>query len=252
MYESLMERENQATRVSQYSNDRYVVNNNGYYDTYGNNRPYYSNNQPIQNVTPYRAAPVHQNYYYTKPQSDNINTAVPPQQLSSMVQNTANMFQQAPVYQPTYEDYQQYNNVRVNAQSYPTNMYYQQPVNNVLGNQRIENQNIKEIQEYEKVAPATKGKIKNKMTKALIAVYFMIIAICAALILINLIAGATGSEAVASSVSGEVISSEINYIVNEDGSVDSLTTTPKVIEYEYDTSTNWFDRLCDAIGKSLG
>ena len=80
----------------------------------------------------------------------------------------------------------------------------------------------------------------------------MIIAICAALILINLIAGATGSEAVASSVSGEVISSEINYIVNEDGSVDSLTTTPKVIEYEYDTSTNWFDRLCDAIGKSLG
>ena len=233
MYESLMERENQATRVSQYSNDRYVVNNNGYYDTYGNNRPYYSNNQPIQNVTPYRAAPVHQNYYYTKPQSDNINTAVPPQQLSSMVQNTANMFQQAPVYQQTYED-------------------YQQPVNNVLGNQRIENQNIKEIQEYEKVAPATKGKIKNKMTKALIAVYFMIIAICAALILINLIAGATGSEAVASSVSGEVISSEINYIVNEDGSVDSLTTTPKVIEYEYDTSTNWFDRLCDAIGKSLG
>ena len=44
----------------------------------------------------------------------------------------------------------------------------------------------------------------------------MIIAICAALILINLIAGATGSEAVASSVSGEVISSEINYIPNFD------------------------------------
>lgn len=249
MYESLMERENVQARAAQFTNDRAMSYSNDFSSRYSD-RAYMNNVQNIQNVTPYMANPTAQNYYYTNTRSDNINTSIPPQQLSSYVQSQAAMYQQAPVYQPTYEDYQQqYNNVRVNAQSYPTNYYYQQSVNNAA----YAVQNQVQAVEYEKVEPAKgKTKVKNKMTKALIAVYFFIIAVCAALILINLIGGASASEAVASSTSSEIVSSEIQYFENTDGVLIEAETTPQIVDYKYDVSTNWFDKFCDSLGKKLG
>ena len=106
--------------------------------------------------------------------------------------------------------------------------------------------------EYEKTVPQ-KSKIKNKTTKALIAVYFVIVAIAAALILVNVIAAAGATTATAASVDA-VVSAEdvVFYTMDEAGNVVEMTPSEQVVNYVYDTSTNWFDRLCDKIGNILG
>lgn len=241
MYETLMKREEQ-------------LNENRYNDTRLNRGIEYVDNYAQSDfantyINNYLPAVPYQNDAYTSCESDNINMNVNEYDMYAMNQQ-ANMYAQAPIYQPqNIYDYQQnaYNNVSAQAQTRPTQYYQQQPV---YRNMFVPQQNQEEtITSYRAPAKA-KGK-KNKMVYACIAVYFMIIAVCAALILVNVFAGNTS---VVASSSAAAIAEEANvaYAVNQTGATVNIAKTEKVIDYSYDTTTNWFDKLCDKIGSKLG
>ena len=212
---------------------------------------------PVQNMTPNRLPSYQpQNDYYMNQQSDNINMHANPYDMYQMVQQNANYYAQSN-YAPYYNDQQYYNNVSANVETHPTNMYQQAQVQQndymYYGYSAPQmGQVVPENNGYEKTIPQ-KSKAKNKTTKALIAVYFLIVAICAALIIVNVVAAASAATATAATVeTGAYNAESVYYTVDESGNVTQMEKTAQVVDYKYDTSTNWFDKMCDKIGKLLG
>ena len=81
----------------------------------------------------------------------------------------------------------------------------------------------------------------------------MIVAVCAALIIVNVVAAAGATQATAATVADSVYTSDsVYYTVDEGGNVTEMAKTEQIVDYKYDTTTNWFDRLCDKIGNILG
>ena len=205
---------------------------------------------PVQNITPNRLPSYQpQNDYYMDPQSDNVNLNANPYEMYQMVQQNANYYQQASYY-PYYNEQQYLNNVSANVETHPTNYYQQAPQNTNMyyGYAQPVGQVAPQENEYEKTLPK-KSVGKNKRTKALIAAYFFIVAVCATLILINVFTAAGTATATAATVSDSVYSADsVYYTVDENGNVTEMTKAAKVVDYKYDTSTNWFDSMCDKIG----
>ena len=245
---SVLERE----QVNNQYNNQFNMRTVGYTSLYSAPRV---EEQPVQNMTPNRLPNYQpQNYDYMNVQSDNINMNVNSYDMAQMVQQNAGYYS----YYPYYNEQQYLNNVSANVQTHPTNYYqqaqlyeyansnsgyaYNQPVGQVAPQQN----------EYERVLPQ-KSKAKNKRTKALIAVYFMIVAVCAALIIVNVVAAAGATQATAATVADSVYTSDsVYYTVDEGGNVTEMAKTEQIVDYKYDTTTNWFDRLCDKIGNILG
>ena len=209
--------------------------------------------RPVQDMTPNRMPSYQpQNDYYTSVQSDNIDMNVSAYDMQSMVQHNAAQFAQSYNYNPYYYEQQYYNNVSANVETHPTNFYQGTQTADYSYYQAPQVGQMAQEFEYEKTLPR-KSKAKNKTTKALIAVYFLIVAIAAALIIINVVAAASAATATAATVeSAEYTNDAVYYTVNESGVVTEMTKSEQVVDYSYDTSTNWFDRMCDKIGNILG
>ena len=209
--------------------------------------------RPVQNMTPNRMPSYQpQNDYYTQVQSDNINMNVNAYDMSGMVQQNVANYSQAMNYYPYYNEQQYFNNVSANVETHPTHFYQPAQTNDYMYYQAPQMGQINQEYEYEKTVPQ-KGKIKNKTTKMLIAVYFLIVAIAAALIIVNVVAAAGATTVTAATVEEPAYSvNSVYYTVDSNGNVSEMSKTAQVIDYSYDTSTNWFDRLCDKIGNILG
>jgi FtsZ-interacting cell division protein ZipA len=233
-------------------------------------------NRQVPNYTPYRSSHNVQNDVYMRPMSsDNVKPVNPYE--NQQVQQNAQVYRQAQSYnqaqsyqQPTYrsmytapvvsqQQYQQQaytnNNYQQQYAGYQTKANYYNQQSYVNSSALTYQQPAVKQSEYEVVAPEkTAKKPKNKMTKMLIAVYFFIIAVCATLIIINIVAAA-GNTTVSASTENEAItyvSGETYYSVAQDGTVAELQNIGLVDTYQYDTTTNWFDTLCDKIGKIFG
>lgn len=91
-----------------------------------------------------------------------------------------------------------------------------------------------------------KTKIKNPSLKVCVAVYVLIVAIIAALILTNVFIGKTAeaSNLVEPSYNNEAV----NYGV-VDGQVVQIEQSTRNFQYEVEEESNWFDKLCSAIDK---
>ena len=208
--------------------------------------------QSVQNMTPNRIPSYQpQNYDYMNVQSDNIDMNINSYDLSQSVQQNAGYYS----YYPYYNEQEYLNNVSANVETHPTNYYQPVQQNTYMDYGYAYAPQVGQVAPqdngYEKVLPQ-KGKAKNKRTKALIAVYFMIVAICAALIIVNVVA-ASGATATAATVADSVYTSDaVYYTVDENGNVTEMAKTEHIVDYNYDTSTNWFDRMCDKIGNILG
>ena len=207
--------------------------------------------RPAQDMTPNRMPSYQpQNDYYTQVQSDNINMNVNSYDMYNTIQQDATYFAQGAAYYPYYNDQQYLNNVSASVETRPSNYYQPVQYNDNMYYQASQMGQIN--QEYERTIPQ-KSKTKNKTTKVLIAVYFLVVAIAAALIIVNAIVASGAKTATAATVESEAYANDaIYYTVDENGTVSEMAKTEQVIDYTYDTSTNWFDRLCDKLGSFLG
>ncbi len=189
-----------------------------------------------QQVNSYQQAPSYQQAQNYQTYANNATYAEP----------TFNAGYQAPTYnyantyQPTYTT------------GYQAQNYYAQAQNNVASYQYSSMDQAVYAPEYEKIAPQ-KSRSKNKMTKLLIAVYFFIIAVCATLIIVNVVAATGATEVSAATAATAAYSADtVYYTVDQNGNSEVLEKTAKVVDYEYDTTTNWFDGLCDKVGEIFG
>ena len=241
MNASVLEREQE--------NVQYRMSNPGYTSLYS--QRVQPTVRPVQDMTPNRMPSYQpQNDYYTNVQSDNIDMSINSYDMQSMVQHNAAQFAQVYNSNPYYYEQQYYNNVSANVETHPTNFYQPVQNNDYMYYQAPQMGQIN--QEYERTIPQ-KSKAKNKTTKALIAVYFLIVAIAAALIIVNVVAAAGTTTVTAATVESAAYTNDaVYYTVDEAGTVSEMAKSEQVVDYVYDTSTHWFDRLCDKIGNILG
>lgn len=101
-----------------------------------------------------------------------------------------------------------------------------------------------------------KDNVKNKKklhlntkAKILIALYFVIIAVVATLILVNVIMGSNAAADAQTDTSAYTSEANVYYRAS-DGSAMAVGSE-QTAAYEYDTQTNWFDELCDWVGKQV-
>ncbi|MDE7071728.1 MAG: hypothetical protein K2O86_07110 [Clostridia bacterium] len=111
------------------------------------------------------------------------------------------------------------------------------------------NQNYDRTAQANKITRARLGKknINKDMIKIIVTIMVVAIAICGLLIANQFI---SVNQAQAEEEVQNIDSDLLTSVVTEDGSYvqTSVTLLP---EYEYETSTNWFDKFCDSLGLKL-
>lgn len=186
-------------------------------------------------------------------------------QVENEVRQTANQFANANtsyVQQPTYNYQQEQNGYRMQ-QNMPQNNYYQDNYQQVAIQNTYAQQNyvqprgyfVPETKQdiYERVVPEKRAKSTNAMAKLMIAVYFFIISVCAALILVNVVSNNSSANAVNNDqIEYSYNQDALYYAQSEDGSLVEMKLSDNIVDYSYDTSTNWFDKFCDSVGKIFG
>lgn len=105
---------------------------------------------------------------------------------------------------------------------------------------------------FEHVEYQTKKREKrtlNAKSKMLIAVYFVLVAVIASLIIANVVA--FGGASVEAQAPAEAAYNEeaVGMAVTADGSVVEMSEVKYLENYGYETSTNWFDSFCDWVAK---
>ena len=97
--------------------------------------------------------------------------------------------------------------------------------------------------EYQAKKPAK--RTLNAKSKMLIAVYFVLVAVIASLIIANVVAFGGGS--VEAQAPAEAVYNEetLNMAVTADGSVVEMQEVRYIENYGYEKNTNWFDSFCD-------
>lgn len=231
-----------------------MMNNMDHYDRQETRRTamQFSQAQPYVGSTPYnsnRNVPYAQNPAKVRP----IYTAQP-NEYAHMPYTQQNQGYQAPV--APSAPYQQPARMPVD-RTYvaPQNNVYVAPQNNAYEEENYDysqmyiQEPIKVDESFKRVK-STKKKSTNKMAKLMVAVYFFIISVCAALILINIVAGSSAAKAVENQNNiNYTYSEDTTYFADKNGEVTEMSLTAPIIDYSYDESTNWFDKMCDTIGK---
>ena len=105
------------------------------------------------------------------------------------------------------------------------------------------------------VKPQKKQRSKSKInlsvkTKVMVGVYFALVVLIIAMLLINAIPAVSAQDTSAASASHEIVNEQeanrtADKIQNESGLV-------KGDGYTYDTQTNWFEKFCDSISNIFG
>lgn len=101
---------------------------------------------------------------------------------------------------------------------------------------------------FEHVEYETKKRAKrtlNAKSKMLIAVYFVLVAVIASLIIANVVAFGGGSVEAQAPTEATYNEEALNMAVTADGSIVEMSEVRYLEGYEYETSTNWFDSFCD-------
>lgn len=106
------------------------------------------------------------------------------------------------------------------------------------------NEEVDDFALMPRIESKKRSKIKNPSLKICVAVYILIVAIIAAMILTNVFIGKTAeaSNTIEPSYNSEVM----NYGV-VDGQVVQLEQSTRNFQYEVEEESNWFDKLCSAI-----
>lgn len=111
---------------------------------------------------------------------------------------------------------------------------------------RYEQRSSFEPIEFSAPAPAKK-RVRHARSKFLIAVYFLLVALIASLVITNVVM--FNEEPVVEAESAAERTDEAVFsAVTDDGTTESLTTD-RLTGYEYDTTTNWFDEFCDMLSR---
>ena len=85
----------------------------------------------------------------------------------------------------------------------------------------------------------------NAKSKMLIAVYFVLVAVIASLIIANVVAFGGGSVEAQAPTEAVYNEEALNMAVTADGSVVEMTEVRYLENYGYEKNTNWFDSFCD-------
>lgn len=108
---------------------------------------------------------------------------------------------------------------------------------------------------FEHVEYETKKRTKrtlNAKSKMLIAVYFVLVAVIATLIIANVVAFGGGSvEATEPAAEATYSEEALNTAVSADGTLVEMDSVRQLENYEYEKSTNWFDSFCDWVASIL-
>lgn len=112
------------------------------------------------------------------------------------------------------------------------------------------NQDFDRVAHAKKLTQQRSGKkksINKDMIKIIVTIMVIAVTICALLIANQFISvNQAQAEDDIQSIDSKVLSS----VKTEDGSY-TQTNVPLIPEYEYEESSNWFDKLCDSLGLKL-
>ena len=97
--------------------------------------------------------------------------------------------------------------------------------------------------EYE--TKKTKRRTLNAKSKMLIAIYFVLVAVIASLIIANVVAFGGGSVEAQAATEAVYNEEALNMAVTADGSVVEMNEVRYLENYGYEKNTNWFDSFCD-------
>ena len=109
---------------------------------------------------------------------------------------------------------------------------------------------MNQINQVSKAPKARLGKrnVNKDMIKIIVAIMVVALAICGLLIANQFISA--GNQAQAEEEIQSIDSELLASVVTEEGTL-TQTSVTLIPEYEYETSTNWFDKFCDKIGLKL-
>ncbi len=174
--------------------------------------------------------------YNSMPQY-NAQPNVPPQFVASFYQDQANQFVSGGYTAPQY-------NFDGDAGMNRAEQYRQ----DMLVNQNYDySAQAKRISE-QRSAGSKKKNINSDMIKIVVTIMVVALAICGLLIANQFI---SGGEVAAESGSVQAVDGElIASAATVDGSV-VMNQVETIPDYEYEQSTNWFDKLCDFLGGKL-
>ena len=85
----------------------------------------------------------------------------------------------------------------------------------------------------------------NANSKMLIAVYFVLVAVIASLIIANVVAFGGGSVEAQAPSEATYNQEAVNMAVTADGNVVEMGEVRQLENYRYEKNTNWFDSFCD-------
>ena len=108
-----------------------------------------------------------------------------------------------------------------------------------------------QINQISKAPKSRLGKknVNKDMIKIIVTIMVVALAICGLLIANQFISvnNQAQAEEEVQSIDSELLAS----VVTEEGSMVQTTNVTLIPEYEYETSTNWFDKFCDKLGLKL-
>lgn len=240
--------EQQAPQRDLYFRQANPMDNQGYaqsmmHDQYAQ---YTNVAQPVQNIANPQTAMPQQNYN---------SQVVAPQQTNT---------QQGFVNQPQYPQQQYYNGgyYQNQASQYLSNGWttpqqnsnainYQQQYQNEMVASQIYDYNayVKRAAELRNAnAVAQKKNINSDAIKVVITIMVLVVAVCAMLIANQFIS--TGVAAANSQELPAVNADTVANAVTSTGT-ETINQDYTIPSYEYETSTNWFDKFCDLLGGKL-
>lgn len=132
----------------------------------------------------------------------------------------------------TFRDYRRESFGDYNANSYDFNAGYSTPQTATF--EHVEYQTKK-----------TGKRSLNAKSKMLIAVYFVLVAVIASLIIANVVAFGGGSVEAQTAPEAAYNEEALNMAVTADGTVVEMDEVRYLENYGYEKNTNWFDSFCD-------
>ncbi|MEG2561452.1 MAG: hypothetical protein RSB10_02450 [Clostridia bacterium] len=229
---------------AQVANQQMPNTESAYNNAYPNTN--YNYQQSLQNARNACASSNQNDCYQRQPQ----------QAQPQMQQGFAPQMQQMPQMQqnatPYANGYRANQNLQRDNYSRQDNGYYAQQ-NNAFDNINYQQNQQPKFEMATTAAPTKVGQKKglNTKVKLLIGVYFFIVTVIVALLLVNAL---TVDKPVSAS-QDELMSYKqevVNYAVGDDGSVQELKQANTIGDYTFDENTNWFDKMCDKIGAIFG
>ncbi|MEG1608578.1 MAG: hypothetical protein RR348_01785 [Clostridia bacterium] len=254
---------NKILEKQQVENNSCNINNNLQYtqnsqpNTY--NDQYYAQNFNGQNYCGNVAQDVNfgnQNIGYVNGQQGVQNGYYAPQNNVYFDQNNSQFAVQNGNFSANYDrqnsGYATQNFSQPQAQNIPQNYQFGYTQNDQQQLYTQQNYRVANSQGYgvEYKAQVGKKPKTNIRAKLLIVTYFLIVTVIATLLLVNVFG--INNAAAAGELPAQAPIEVSNVAYDANGNTLQLEELQPIINYEYETQTNWFDKMCDNITKLFG